>query len=206
MPLAGGCRRGMQLQCNVVWNCSSLTLARTAEEKWRHNTGRTWRRHNTGAIILALLLTPVICAVARGCPALCALRGAGATSPKKSKYYLRRVKIAFYLAQFKFGAGTSPTPNRGPEIRKSPRPRALSRACAVCAMGMAGAWSSSCVGRVVFVSCATPGGAGTNLNDSGERDDDDATTSDGFPVRNEWFIDHNCTSTLFHSTSLGPWG
>ena len=27
MPLAGGCRRGMQLQCSVVWNCSSLTLA-----------------------------------------------------------------------------------------------------------------------------------------------------------------------------------
>ena len=26
-PLAGGCRRGMQLQCNVVWICSSLTLA-----------------------------------------------------------------------------------------------------------------------------------------------------------------------------------
>ena len=27
-PLAGGCRRGMQLQCSVVlWNCSSLTLA-----------------------------------------------------------------------------------------------------------------------------------------------------------------------------------
>ena len=26
-PLAVGRRRGMQLQCNVVWNCSSLTLA-----------------------------------------------------------------------------------------------------------------------------------------------------------------------------------
>ena len=26
-PLAGGCRCGMQLQCNVVWNCSSLTFA-----------------------------------------------------------------------------------------------------------------------------------------------------------------------------------
>ena len=27
VPLASGCRRGMQLQCNVAWNCSSLTLA-----------------------------------------------------------------------------------------------------------------------------------------------------------------------------------
>ena len=26
-PLASGCRRGMQLQCNVVWDCSSLLLA-----------------------------------------------------------------------------------------------------------------------------------------------------------------------------------
>ena len=28
-PVAVGRRRGMQLQCNVVWNCSSLTLAKT---------------------------------------------------------------------------------------------------------------------------------------------------------------------------------
>ena len=27
MLLESGCRRGMQLECNVVWNCSSLTLA-----------------------------------------------------------------------------------------------------------------------------------------------------------------------------------
>ena len=26
-PLASGCRRGMQLLCNVVWDCSSLLLA-----------------------------------------------------------------------------------------------------------------------------------------------------------------------------------
>ena len=49
--LASGCRRGMQLQCNVVWNCSALPLANTKQHTHNptpHYTRRVHSRQRRG--------------------------------------------------------------------------------------------------------------------------------------------------------------